>query len=165
MNRRPRPRRKPKPTPKPDYKSIFIVDPIKGERLQLAKLLKQEKLFIMTLVSLVDCFKQNNPMKPDLIIYVLRKGKTELTHLKNIKNHFRTLHFVIVLTNDVSEANLDELKENGFTSVHKAGSQDMVKEHIYTLIPEAQKTQVEEEPALTAPAQVASAQETPVRAT
>ncbi|HJO01026.1 MAG TPA: hypothetical protein QGF86_09195 [Nitrospinaceae bacterium] len=156
MNRRPRrnQRRKFKPAPKPDFKSIFIVDPVKGDRLQLAKLLKQEKLFMMTFVSLVDCFKQNNPIKPDLVIYVLRKGKTELTHLKNIKNHLRSLHFIIVLTSDIFEANLDELKDNGFTSVHKAGSQDMVKEHIYTLLPEAQMTQEEETPEQEAPAQI-----------
>jgi len=156
MNRRPRrnQRRKFKPAPKPDFKSIFIVDPVKGDRLQLAKLLKQEKLFMMTFVSLVDCFKQNNPIKPDLVIYVLRKGKTELTHLKNIKNHLRSLHFIIVLTSDIFEANLDELKDNGFTSVHKAGSQDMVKEHIYTLLPEAQMTQKEETPEQEAPAQI-----------
>ncbi|HAK38468.1 MAG: hypothetical protein QGG38_03885 [Nitrospinaceae bacterium] len=156
MNRRPRrnQRRKFKPAPKPDFKSIFIVDPVKGDRLQLAKLLKQEKLFMMTFVSLVDCFKQNNPIKPDLVIYVLRKGKTELTHLKNIKNHLRGLHFIIVLTSDIFEANLDELKDNGFTSVHKAGSQDMVKEHIYTLLPEAQVTQEEETPEQEAPAQI-----------
>ena len=108
----------------------------------------------MTFVSLVDCFKQNNPIKPDLVIYVLRKGKTELTHLKNIKNHLRSLHFIIVLTSDIFEANLDELKDNGFTSVHKAGSQDMVKEHIYTLLPEAQMTQEEETPEQKAPAQI-----------
>ncbi len=156
MNRRPRRNqtRKFKPAPKPDFKSIFIVDPVKGDRLQLAKLLKQEKLFMMTFVSLVDCFKQNNPIKPDLVIYVLRKGKTELTHLKNIKNHLRSLHFIIVLTSDIFEANLDELKDNGFTSVHKAGSQDMVKEHIYTLLPEAQMTQEEETPEQEAPAQI-----------
>ncbi len=156
MNRRPRrnQRRKFKPVPKPDFKSIFIVDPVKGDRLQLAKLLKQEKLFMMTFVSLVDCFKQNNPIKPDLVIYVLRKGKTELTHLKNIKNHLRSLHFIIVLTSDIFEANLDELKDNRFTSVHKAGSQDMVKEHIYTLLPEAQMTQEEETPEQEAPAQI-----------
>ena len=156
MNRRPRrnQRRKFKPAPKPDFKSIFIVDPVKGDRLQLAKLLKQEKLFMMTFVSLVDCFKQNNPIKPDLVIYVLRKGKTELTHLKNIKNHLRSLHFIIVLTSDIFEANLDELKDNGFTSVHKAGSQDMVKEHIYTLLPEAQMTQEEETPEQEAPSQI-----------
>lgn len=155
MNRRPRrnQRRKFKPAPKPDFKSIFIVDPVKGDRLQLAKLLKQEKLFMMTFVSLVDCFKQNNPIKPDLVIYVLRKGKTELTHLKNIKNHLRGLHFIIVLTSDIFEANLDELKDNGFTSVHKAGGQDMVKEHIYTLLPEAQVTREEETPEQEAPAQ------------
>ncbi len=109
---------------------------------------------MMTFVSLVDCFKQNNPIKPDLVIYVLRKGKTELTHLKNIKNHLRSLHFIIVLTSDIFEANLDELKDNGFTSVHKAGSQDMVKEHIYTLLPEAQMTQEEETPEQEAPAQI-----------
>ena len=127
-----------------DFKTVFIVDPVKGERLQLAKLLKQEKLLMMTFVNLVDCFKQNNSIKPDLVVYVLRKGKSELTHMKNIKNHFRHLHFILQLTSATSEANLDELKESGFTSIKKAVNQDMVKELIYTMLPEYQMTEVEE---------------------
>ena len=121
---------------KPNFKSIFIVDPVKGERLQLAKLLKQEKLFMMTFVNLMDCFKNNNRIKPDLVIYVLRKGKSEIIHMKKIKKHFKQLHFILLLTPEVSESNLDELKESGFTSVQKAMNQDMVKELIYTLMPE-----------------------------
>ena len=77
--------RHPKQKFKPNFKSVFIADPVRGERLHLAKLLKQEKIFMMTFVNLVDCFKHNNPIKPNLIIYVLRKGKSEPIHMKNIK--------------------------------------------------------------------------------
>ena len=59
----------------PSFKSIFIVDPIKGERLHLAKLLKQEKFLMMTFESIRDCLKQNNSIKPNLVIFVLRKDK------------------------------------------------------------------------------------------
>ena len=41
----------------PDFKSVFIVDPIKGERLHLAKLLKQEKFLMMSFESIGDCLK------------------------------------------------------------------------------------------------------------
>ena len=126
------------------FKSIFIVDPVKGERLQLAKLLKQEKFLMMTFANLVDCLKKTNPIKPDLIIYVLRRDKSEPNHLKNIKKHFKSLHFIVQLTLDVSEVNIDELKESGFKSVQKADNQDMVKELIYTLMPECQVTQAKE---------------------
>ena len=136
--------RHPKQKFKPNFKSVFIVDPVKGERLHLAKLLKQEKLFMMTFVNLIDCFKNNNPIKPNLVVYVLRKDKNELTHMKNIKKHFKHLHFILLLTSETSEVNLDELKESGFTSIQKAGNQDMVKELIYTLMPECQVTQTEE---------------------
>lgn len=131
---------------KPNFKSVFIVDPVKGERLHLAKLLKQEKLFMMTFINLIDCFKHNNPIKPNLIVYVLRKGKSELTHMKNIKRDFKHLHFILLLTSEVSEANLEELKESGFISVKKAINQDMVKELIYTMMPECQITEAEESP-------------------
>ena len=133
--------RHPKQKLKSNFKSVFIVDPVKGERLHLAKLLKQEKLFMMTFVNLVDCFKHNIPVQPNLVIYVLRKGKSELIHLKNIKKHFKKLHFILLLTSESFEANLDELKENGFTSVQKAMNQDMVKELIYTMLPECQITE------------------------
>ena len=71
----------------PNFKSVFIVDPIKGERIHLAKLLKQENLLIITFERLEDCLKQNNLIKTDLIIYVLRKGKNEPNKLKNIKKN------------------------------------------------------------------------------
>ena len=77
------------------FKSIFIIDPVKGERLQLAKLLKQEKFLMMTYINLEACFKQTNPIKPDLAIYVLRKDKNEPSQLKTIKKLFKKIHFII----------------------------------------------------------------------
>ena len=128
----------------PDFKSIFIIDPVKGERLHLAKLLKQEKFLMMTFERIEDCLKQNNPIKPDLVIFVLRKDKNGLNQLKNIKKYFKSLHFIILMTSDVSELNIDELKESEFTSIYKANNQDMVKNFIYTLMPECQITNTEE---------------------
>jgi DNA-binding NtrC family response regulator len=131
-------KQKPKQTRNSSFKSIFIVDPIKGERLHLAKLLKQEKLFMMTFESLEDCLKQNSSIKPDLVLYVLRKEKNEQNQLKNIKKYFKKLHFIILMTPEVSELNIEELKESGFSSIHKASNQDVAKNFIYTLMPECQ---------------------------
>ena len=128
----------------PGFKSVFIVDPIKGERLHLAKLLKQEKFLMMTFERIGDCLKQNNSIKPDLVIFVLRKDKNEPSQLKNIKQYFKNLHFIILMTSEVSELNIDELKESGFTSIYKANNQDMVKNLIYTVMPECQLTHTEE---------------------
>ena len=128
----------------PSFKSVFIVDPIKGERLHLAKLLKQEKFLMMTFERIGDCLKQKNSIKPDLVVFVLRKDKNEPSQLKNIKQYFKTLHFIILMTSEVSELNIDELKESGFTSIYKANNQDMVKNFIYTLMPECQVTHIEE---------------------
>ena len=130
----------------PGFKSVFIVDPIKGERLHLAKLLKQEKLLMMTFECLKDCLKQNNSIKPDLVVYVLRKDKNEPNQLKNIKKYFKNLHFVILMTSEVSELDIEGLKASGFTSIHKANNQDMAKNFIYTLMPECQVTHAEEPP-------------------
>ena len=127
----------------PSFKSVFIVDPIKGERLHLAKLIKQEKFLMMTFERIGDCLKQNNSIKPDLVIFVLRKDKNEPSQLKNIKKYFKNLHFIILMTSEVSELNIDELKESGFTSIYKANNQDMVKNFIYTLMPECQVTNAE----------------------
>jgi len=126
------------------FKSVFLVDPIKGERLHLAKLLKQEKFLMMTFERIGDCLKQNNSIKPDLVIFVLRKDKNEPSQLKNIKKYFKNLHFIILMTSEVSELNIDELKESGFTSIYKANNQDMVKNFIYTVMPECQVTHAEE---------------------
>ena len=128
----------------PSFKSVFIVDPIKGERLHLAKLLKQEKFLMMTFERIGDCLKRNNSIKPDLVIFVLRKDKNEPSQLKNIKQYFKNLHFIILTTSEISELNIDELKESGFTSIYKANNQDMVKNFIYTLMPECQVTHAEE---------------------
>ena len=128
----------------PGFKSVFIVDPIKGERLHLAKLLKQEKFLMMTFERIGDCLKQKNSIKPDLVIFVLRKDKNEPSQLKNIKKYFKNLHFIILMTSEVSELNIDELKESGFTSIYKATNQDMVKNFIYTVMPECQVTHAEE---------------------
>ena len=133
----------------PDFKSIFIIDPVKGERIHLAKLLKQEKFLMMTFERIGDCLKQNNSIKPNLIIYVLRKNKNEQNQLKDIKKYFKNLHFIILMTSEVSELNIGELKESGFTSIYKANNQDMVKNFIYTLMPECQVPH-EEEPSLEA---------------
>ena len=127
----------------PGFKSVFIVDPITGERLHLAKLLKQEKFLMMTFERIGDCLKQKNSIKPDLVIFVLRKDKNEPTQLKNIKKSLKTLHFIILMTSEVSELNIDELKESGFTSICKENNQDMVKNFIYTLMPECQVTNAE----------------------
>jgi hypothetical protein len=126
------------------FKSIFIIDPVKGERLQLAKLLKQENFLMMTYLNLADCFKQTNPIKPDLAIYVLRKNKNEPSQLKAIRKLFKKIHFIVLLTPDISEFNITAYRENGFTSIHKAGNQDMVKELIYYLMPECQVTKAED---------------------
>jgi len=120
------------------FKSIFIVDPIKGERLHLAKLLKQEKIFMMTFESIKDCLKQNSSIKPDLVIYVLRKDKNEQNQLKSIKKYFKNLHFIVLMTPEFSGLNIEELKESGFSSIHKASNQDAAKNFIYTLMPECQ---------------------------
>jgi DNA-binding NtrC family response regulator len=126
-----------------DFKSVFIVDPNKGERLHLAKLLKQEKFLMMTFERIGDCLKKNNPIKPNLVIFVLRKDKNGPNQLINIKKYFKNLHFIILMTSEISELNIDELKESGFTSIFKANNQDMVKNFIYTLMPECQVTHAE----------------------
>ena len=137
-------KQKPKQKRDSDYNTVFIVDPVKGERLHLAKLLKQEMFLMMTFERIGDCLKKNNPIKPNLVIFVLRKDKNGPNQLKNIRKYFKNLHFIILMTSEISELNIDELKESGFTSIYKANNQDMVKNFIYTLIPECQVTNAEE---------------------
>jgi hypothetical protein len=95
----------------------------------------------------MDCFKPSNPIKPDIVIFVMRKGKTEPSHMESIKKIFKTLHFILLLTSEVSDVDLNKLRENGFSSVQKAGNQDKVKEMIYDLLPECQVTPDTETPA------------------
>ncbi len=119
------------------YKTIFIIDPVRGERIQLCKFIKQEFFTIMSFVAITDCFKQSQLVHCDLVIYVLRKGKTEAKHLLNIKKKYKNLNFILMTTPDVPEVNLTELQENGFTNVQKANINEKVREMaLYLLAPE-----------------------------
>ena len=91
-----------------DYKTIFIVDPIKGERLQLAKFLKQEKITISGFVKLTDCFKKNNPLRCDVVVYVLRTGRAELKELNKVNHREKNIPFVILTGSDAPEIELNE---------------------------------------------------------
>jgi DNA-binding NtrC family response regulator len=117
-----------------DYKTIFIVDPIKGERIQLAKLLKQEKITIAGFVKLTDCFKKNNPLRCDVVIYVLRTGRAELKELNNVSHREKNIPFVIVTGSDAPKIELDEWKKKGFKSIDLALSKENVKEITYNII-------------------------------
>ncbi len=117
-----------------NYKTVFIVDPVRGERLQLAKFLKQEKITIATFVKLTDCFKKNNPLRCDVVIYVLRTGRSELKALHKVNHREKDIPFVIVTTSDAPEIQLDEWKKKGFKSIDLALSKEKVKEITYNLI-------------------------------
>ncbi len=117
-----------------NYKTVFIVDPVRGERLQLAKFLKQEKITIATFVKLTACFKKNNPLRCDVVIYVLRTGRSELKALHKVNHREKDIPFVIVTTSDAPEIQLDEWKKKGFKSIDFALSKEKVKEITYNLI-------------------------------
>lgn len=110
------------------YKTIFIVDPIRNERIQLSKFIMQEFFTVMSFVSIADCFKPSQVLHCDLVIYVLRPGKCETKHLLNIKKKFKQLPFILVVPENSPEPNLTQLKEQGFTSLHKANNNEKVRE-------------------------------------
>ena len=117
-----------------DYKTVFIVDPIKGERLQLAKFLKQEKITISWFVKLTDCFKKNNPLRCDVVIYVLRSGRAELKELNKVNHREKNLPFVIMTGIDAPEIDLDEWKKKGFKSIALASNKENTKEITYNIL-------------------------------
>jgi DNA-binding NtrC family response regulator len=117
-----------------DYKTIFIVDPIKGERIQLAKFLKQEIITISGFVKLTDCFKKNNPLRCDVVVYVLRSGRAELKELNKINHREKNIPFVIMTSVDAPEIDLDEWKKKGFKSIDVAFNKENVKEITYNII-------------------------------
>lgn len=110
------------------YQTIFIVDPVRGERIQLAKFLMAEFFTILGFVAINDCFKRTGQITCKLIIYVLRRNKTEIKHLLNIKKKYKNMNFVLLITPDSPDVDLTELKEQGFSSVLKANSQEKVRE-------------------------------------
>ena len=70
-----------------NYKTIHIVDPIRSERIQMAKFLSEEMLTLMTFVSPSDCFKKSELISCDLMVFVPRKEKNEIKHLMSIKKN------------------------------------------------------------------------------
>ena len=117
-----------------NYKTVFIVDPVKGERLQLAKLLKQEKITIAGFVKLTDCFKKNNPLRCDVVIYVLRPGRADLKDLNKINPKEKKIPFVIMTDPNAADTKLDEWEKKGFKSIALASNKEKVKEITYNLI-------------------------------
>ena len=117
-----------------DYKTVFIVDPIKGERIQLAKFLKQEKITISGFVKLTDCFKKNNPLKCDVVIYVLRPGRAELKELHKVNHREKNIPFVLMTDPNAVAIDLDEWKKKGFKSINQATSKEKAKEITYNII-------------------------------
>ncbi len=111
-----------------NYKTIFIVDPIRGERIQLSKFVMQEFFTVMSFVSIADCFKPSQVLRCDLVIYVLRKDKCETKHLLNLKMKLKKLPFILMINENAPEPDMAMLKEQGFTSLHKATNNEKVRE-------------------------------------
>jgi hypothetical protein len=117
-----------------DYKTLFIVDPIRGERIQLAKFLSEEIFTIMTFVSPNDCFKKPELITCNLMVFVPRKEKNEVKHLMNMKKKFRKIPLIFLLNDDFPDVNLTEITENGFPNVYKAINKEKVREIILGLL-------------------------------
>ena len=117
-----------------DYKTVFIVDPIKGERIQLAKFLKQEIITISGFVKLTDCFKKNNPLKCDVVIYVLRSGRAELKELNKVNHREKNIPFVLIADPKAGEPDLSEWKQKGFKSIDLAANKEQAKDITYKIL-------------------------------
>ena len=116
------------------YKTVFIVDPIRGERIQMAKFLSEEVITVMTFVSINDCFKRPDLIRCDLIVFAPRKDKSEIKHLFNIKKKYRQIPIIITLNNNFPDIDLTELSENGFIAPHKASTNEKVREIMLGLL-------------------------------
>ena len=84
--------------------------------------------------AIADCFRQMQYLNCDLIFFALREGKSEIRHLTQIKKKYRKIHFILYLTPDFPEANLEELKQAGFDSAYKANSPEQVREIVHDLL-------------------------------
>jgi hypothetical protein len=119
-----------------NYKTIFIVDPIRSERIQLAKFLSEEIFTIMTFISPNDCFKKPERIHCDLIVFVPRKEKNEVKHLMNLKKKFRKIPLIFILSEDIPDINLAEITANGFPNVYKASNNEKVREIMLGILAE-----------------------------
>jgi len=127
-----------------EYKTIYLIDPIKGERLHLAKFLMQDTFTIMSFSSINDCFKKNHALFCDIVIVSVRKGKFEEGALEKIREKYKKIVFIIYNTPDSPEVDVDKLQEAGFKSVFKATSKESIKEIAYGhLAPDGLKTRPE----------------------
>ncbi len=116
------------------FKTVYVVDPQKGERIHLSKQIKQEYIFIMAFSAMADCLKQIKYMPFDLMIFVLRNGKTESVHLTNLKKKMRGKHFILVPTVDSAPVDLNVLREEGFPSVQISNDLEQTREITYNLL-------------------------------
>ena len=116
------------------FKTVYIIDPQKGERIHLAKQIKQEYIFIMAFTAMADCLKQLKYMPFDLLILVLRTGKTESVHLTNIKKKMRDKHFILVPTADSAPVDLIALRDEGFLSIQVSSDLEQTREITYNLL-------------------------------
>ncbi len=117
-----------------DYKTIYIIDTVKYERLQLAKFLMQENFTIMVFLNLVDCFKKPNPLQTNLIIYVVRKGDQDLKNLEQVKKKDRAMHMILLMMAPDTKVDLDQYREMGYENLHVASNNEKVREITYGLL-------------------------------
>ena len=116
------------------YKTVFIVDPVRGERIQMAKFLSEEIITVMTFIAINDCFKRPDLIRCDLIVFAPRRDKNEIKHLFNVKKKYRQIPIILSLNNDFPDINLTELLENGFASPYKASNNEKVREIMLGLL-------------------------------
>jgi len=119
-----------------NYKTIFIVDPIRSDRIQLAKFLSEEIFTIMTFISPNNCFNKSELIHCDLMVFVPRKDKNEIKHLMNTKKKFRQIPLIFLLTEDFPDINLAEITANGFPNLYKAANNERVREIMLGLLAE-----------------------------
>ena len=110
------------------YKTIFIVDPIRSDRIQMAKFLSEEVFTIISFVSINDCFKRPDQIICDLIVFVPRKDKSEIKHLLHVKKEYRQIPIILLLINNLPDINLVDLTDKGFSSAYKAPNNEKVRE-------------------------------------
>ena len=126
------------------YKTIFIVDSIRSDRLQMAKFLSEEIFTVMSFVSINDCFKCPDHIICDLIVFVPRKDKNEIKHLYHIKKKYRQIPIILLLNNNFPDINLVDLTDNGFSSPHKAPNNEKVREIMLgILVPDGLQSRTE----------------------
>jgi len=111
-----------------NYKTVFIADPVRSERIRLAKFLSEEIITVITFLSINDCFKRPDLINCDLIVFVPRKDKNEIKHLFNIKKRYRQIPIILLLHDDFSDLDLLEISKNGFASPYKALNFEKVRE-------------------------------------